>query len=228
MTTTSNLSMQVMARSPLPPFTPVTPGPSDVVVRPQETFQPFLGTGAALTDSAAYVLTNYLSTTHRSALLGELFSPGQCNWQMLRVCMGSPDFRAQPVGYTYDDMPKGQTDPHLAHFSVSRGTAYITPLITQILAINPDVRILAAPGPKPRTAKAAGQWVRAGIGMPQNSTCWPPGMPAPDAVSMAASISLRVAPSASAARIAFRIATARPRGPRRSARGEYGSRRRAR
>jgi glucosylceramidase len=156
MTTTSDLSTQVMARSPLPSFTTVTPGPSDVVVRPQETFQPFLGTGAALTDSAAYVLANYLSATQRSALLRELFSPGQCNWQMLRVCMGSPDFRAQPVGYTYDDMPMGQTDPHLAHFSVSRDTAYITPVITQILAINPNVKIIAAPWTPPAWMLASG------------------------------------------------------------------------
>lgn len=156
MTTTSDLSTQVMARSPLPPFMPVTPGPFDVVVNPQETFQPFLGTGAALTDSAAYVLANYLSARQRSALLAELFSPRQCNWQMLRVCMGSPDFRAQPVGYTYDDMPAGQTDPHLAHFSVSRDTAYITPIISQILAINPGVKILAAPWTPPAWMFASG------------------------------------------------------------------------
>jgi glucosylceramidase len=156
MTTTSDLSTQVMAHSPLPPFTAVSPGPSDVVVRPQETFQPFLGAGAALTDSAAYVLANYLGAGQRSALLAELFSPTRCNWRMLRVCIGSPDFRAQPLGYTYDDMPEGQTDPSLAHFSVSRDTAYITPVITQILGINPDVKILAAPWTPPAWMLASG------------------------------------------------------------------------
>ena len=60
----------------------------------------------------------------------------------------------------------------------------------------------------------------------QNSICWAPGIPAADAVSMAASTWPAVAPSASAAKIAFRIATARPRGPRRSFSGENGSARR--
>jgi len=62
----------------------------------------------------------------------------------------------------------------------------------------------------------------------QNSICWAPGMPAADTLSMAASIWLALASSASAAKITFLIATARPRGPRRSFSGEYGSRRRAR
>jgi hypothetical protein len=54
------------------------------------------------------------------------------------------------------------------------------------------------------------------------------GDAAADTLSMAASIWAALASSASAARIAFLIATARPRGPRRSLSGEYGSRRRAR
>ena len=62
----------------------------------------------------------------------------------------------------------------------------------------------------------------------QNSICWAPGMPAADTRSMIASISPPLASSASAARMAFLIATARPRGPRRSFSGEYGSPRRAR
>jgi len=75
---------------------------------------------------------------------------------MLRVCIGSPDFRAQPVGYTYDDVPPGKTDTKLAHFSVSRDTAYITPVITQILAINPDVKIIATPSTPPAWMLASG------------------------------------------------------------------------
>jgi len=156
MTTTPDLSTKVMARSALPAFTAITAGSSDVVVNPAKTHQPFMGVGAALTGSAAYVLTNYLGDTDRAALLAELYSPDQCNWRMLRVCMGSADFRAQPVGYTYDDMPAGQADPTLAHFSVSPDTAYITPLIQQILAINPAVSILATPWTPPAWMLASG------------------------------------------------------------------------
>jgi glucosylceramidase len=157
MTTTANLSTKVMARSPLPAFTHVTASSSDVVVKAGDTYQEFLGTGTALTDSAAYVLVNYLDAPQRSALLAELYAPGgTCNWGMLRICIGSPDFRAEPAGYTYDDMPAGQTDPTLTHFSVSRDRAYILPVISEIVAIRPDVKILACPWTPPAWMLASG------------------------------------------------------------------------
>jgi glucosylceramidase len=150
MTTTPNLSTKVMATSPLPAFAHLAAGSSDVVVRPASTYQPFLGVGAAMTDSAAYVLAAYLTAAQRSALLTELYAPGgTCNWGMLRVCIGSADFRAETAGYTYDDMPAGQTDPTLASFSVSRDEAYIIPAISEIVAIRPDVKILACPWTPP-------------------------------------------------------------------------------
>ncbi len=163
MTTIASLSTQVMARSALPAFTPATPAPSDVLVRPAETYQEFLGTGAALTDSAAYVLTHYLTAGRRTALLTELFAPGgTCNWGMLRICIGSPDFRAETVGYTYDDMPAGQTDPTLASFSIARDEAYVLPVISEIVAIRPDVKILACPWTPPAWMLASGTFETGG------------------------------------------------------------------
>ena len=159
MTTTPDLSAKVMARSALPAFTAMTAGSSDVVVNPATLHQPFTGVGAAMTDSAAYVLANYLDDAGRAALLTELYAPGgTCGWTMLRVCMGSPDFRAQPVGYTYDDMPAGQTDPSLAHFSIAPDQAYVLPLIQQIVAINPAVSVLATPWTPPAWMLATGSF----------------------------------------------------------------------
>jgi len=158
MTTTPDLSAKVMARTPLPAFTAMTATSSDVVVNPAATHQPFMGVGAALTDSAAYVLTHYLDGAGRAALLSELYSPSQCNWQMLRVCMGSADFRAMAVGYTYDDMPAGQTDPSLAHFSTAPDQAYVLPVIQQVVAINPAVSILATPWTPPAWMLATGSF----------------------------------------------------------------------
>lgn len=152
MTTVPDLST-VLARSPLPAFAPVTAAPGDVTVSPHRAFQPFLGVGAALTDSAAYVLTRYLTAAQRHALLADLFSASGRNWRMLRVCMGSPDFRSEPAGYTYAD---GAADPALSRFSVARDTAFITPVIKEILAINPGVRILATPWTPPSWMLASG------------------------------------------------------------------------
>ncbi len=154
LTTTPDLTT-VLAESPLPPFTPVTAAPGDVKVSPKRTFQPFLGVGAALTDSAAYVLTNYMTAAQRSALLNDLYSPSGRNWQLLRVCMGSPDFRSEKTGYTYDD---GSADPSLSRFSVARDSAFITPVIAEILAINPAVRVLATPWTPPAWMLASGKF----------------------------------------------------------------------
>ena len=154
LTTTPDLTT-VLAESPLPPFTPVTAGPGDVKVSPKRAFQPFLGVGAALTDAAAYVLTSYMTADQRTALLTDLYSPSGRNWQMLRVCMGSPDFRSEKTGYTYDD---GSADPSLSRFSVLADTAFITPVIAEILAINPAVRILATPWTPPAWMLASGSF----------------------------------------------------------------------
>jgi glucosylceramidase len=163
MDTTADLATKVMARSALPEFAHLTPSSSDVVVKPASTYQQFLGTGAAMTDSAAYVLANYMTAAQRSALLTELYAPGgTCNWSMLRICIGSADFRAETVGYSYDDMPAGQTDPTLANFSVARDKAYILPAIAEIVAINRDVRILACPWTPPAWMLASGTFETAG------------------------------------------------------------------
>lgn len=157
-TTTPDLTT-VLAGSPLPAFAPVTAAPGDVAVSPRQAFQPFLGVGAALTDSAAYVLTRYMTAARRRALLADLFSASGRNWQMLRVCMGSPDFRSEETGYSYAD---GTADPALAGFSVARDTAFITPVIREILAINPAVRILATPWTPPKWMLASGSFESAG------------------------------------------------------------------
>jgi len=154
LTTTSDLKT-VLARASLPPFRHVTAAQGDVTVSPQRTFQPFLGVGAALTDSAVYVLTHYMTAAQRSALLEDLFSASGRNWQMLRVCIGSPDFRSEPVGYSYDD---GAADPSLSRFSIVRDTAFITPVIKEILAINPAVRIIATPWSPPAWMLASGSF----------------------------------------------------------------------
>jgi len=154
LTTTSDLKT-VLAKSALPPFTHVEARSGDVTVSPQQTFQPFMGVGAALTDSAAYVLTHYMSRGRRHALLKDLFSPSGRNWQMLRVCIGSPDFRSEPVGYSYDD---GPADPSLSRFSVAKDTAFITPVIKEILAINPRVHIIATPWTPPAWMLASGSF----------------------------------------------------------------------
>jgi glucosylceramidase len=127
-------------------------GAATIDVDVTQTFQTIAGFGAAMTDSAAYVLTNDMSETQRASLMGSLFDPvagiGLC---YLRVPMGASDFTSDG-SYTYDDVSSG-TDTTLAHFSIAHDTAYILPRLTDALAINPAVKIVATPWSPPAWMK---------------------------------------------------------------------------
>jgi glucosylceramidase len=70
--------------------------------------------------------------------------------------IGGSDFTRTGVPYTYDDLPAGQTDPQLTHFSIAHDQSYIIPTLQQMRAINPDTQILAVPWSPPSWMKANG------------------------------------------------------------------------
>ena len=106
------------------------------------------GFGAGLTDSAAWVLTSYLSAGAREQLLQELFGPTDgIGLGYLRVPVGASDFAL--YHYTYDDVPSGQRDPELRHFSIAHDEAYILPILRRVRAINPHLKIMASPWSPP-------------------------------------------------------------------------------
>ena len=51
--------------------------------------------------------------------------------------------------YSYDDLPAGETDAKLAHFSLGPDRADVIPVLKQILAINPGIKILGSPWSAP-------------------------------------------------------------------------------
>jgi glucosylceramidase len=66
--------------------------------------------------------------------------------------MGASDF-VQDGFYTYDDLPAGQTDYAMAHFSVAPDQAQILPLLRQALALNPRLKVMATPWSPPAWMK---------------------------------------------------------------------------
>ena len=71
----------------------------------------------------------------------------------LRQPMGASDFRL--ADSTYDDVPAGQTDFTLAHFSIRRDKAAgIVPLLKLARSLNPDLRIMGSPWSAPGWMKA--------------------------------------------------------------------------
>ena len=55
--------------------------------------------------------------------------------------------------YSYDDMPPGGSDPTLAKFSLATDRADVIPVLKEILAINPHIRILGSPWSAPAWMK---------------------------------------------------------------------------
>jgi len=117
-----------------------------------QTYQSIDGFGFTLTGGSAYVISR-MSTTARAELLNDLFAfdSTYIGISYLRLNLGASDLSANV--YSYDDLPSGQTDPTLANFSLAPDQTYYLPVLKEILAINPDVKLLATPWSPPTWMK---------------------------------------------------------------------------
>jgi glucosylceramidase len=117
-----------------------------------QSMQTIDGFGFTLTGGSAFVI-NQMNSTAKTALLKELFGTGPVaiGISYLRLSIGSSDLNASV--FSYDDVPNGQTDPTLSRFSLAADTADLVPLLKQILAINPSIKIIAAPWSAPAWMK---------------------------------------------------------------------------
>jgi glucosylceramidase len=129
-----------------------------ITVQPASTFQQIDGFGAALTDSSAWLLFTKLDAPQRKDLLEKLFDPGQgIGLNFLRLPMGASDFARDD--YSYDDLPAGESDPQLRHFSIAHDQAYIIPVLKEALTINPHLKIIASPWSAPAWMKTSGELI---------------------------------------------------------------------
>jgi glucosylceramidase len=120
----------------------------NIEIDDNSSFQTIDGFGYTLTGGSAEVI-NALSASVKTALLQELFGSGDNSISVsyLRISIGASDLNATP--FTYDDMPDGQTDVNLDHFSLAPDQTNLIPLLKSILAINPNIKILATPWTAP-------------------------------------------------------------------------------
>ncbi|WP_333770386.1 discoidin domain-containing protein [Streptomyces sp. IBSBF 2435] len=153
--TTADDSAQLQRQAPVA----FHPGASDlttITVDPDQRFQRMDGFGGALTDSSAAVL-GALPRTARDAAMRQLFDPkAGIGVSFLRQPVGSSDFTAAAAHYTYDDVPAGQTDFGLQHFSIAHDRARILPLLRQAEQLNPQLTVLATPWSPPAWMKDSG------------------------------------------------------------------------
>ena len=120
-----------------------------------QTFQTMDGFGYTLTGGSA-TLINRMKAADRAALLQELFGTDGTNIGVsyLRISIGASDLSDRV--FTYNDLPAGETDPTMAKFSLEPERADLLPVLKQILAINPTLKILGSPWTPPVWMKTNG------------------------------------------------------------------------
>lgn len=133
-----------------------------ITVDTTQTYQTIDGFGFTLTGGSAYVL-HQMGATERAALLKELFATDASNigTSYLRVSIGASDLDAQV--FSYDDLPAGQTDPQLTKFSLDPDRQHLLPVLKEILAINPSIKILGSPWSPPTWMKTNGNTVNGSL-----------------------------------------------------------------
>jgi glucosylceramidase len=102
----------------------------------------------------------------RAAILHELYADDGNNIgsSYIRVSVGASDMNDHV--YSYDDLPEGQTDPGMTKFSLAPDSADVIPVLKEILAINPKIKILASPWSAPVWMKTSGV-ARGGVLKPE-------------------------------------------------------------
>ncbi|MFD1661355.1 lectin [Streptomyces caeni] len=148
-------------------FQPGTGGDGEYITVDENTrYQTFTGGGASFTDTAAWLMngSGALSQATRDATMRKLFSPADgIGLSFLRNPMGASDLAR--YGYTYDDVPAGQSDPGLTRFSIGHDLADVVPLTRQALQLNPSLTVMATPWTAPAWMKDSGQlnggWLKA-------------------------------------------------------------------
>ena len=151
----------LVALQPAPlPFGATTDGseasPIVVDVNDMAQFQSMDGFGVALTGGSAQLLMK-MDPAKRAALLKELFSTGGdgIGVSYLRLSIGASDMNDHV--FSYDDLPDGQTDPDVKKFDLGQDKQDVIPVMKEILAIAPSIKILGSPWSAPAWMKTNGK-----------------------------------------------------------------------
>lgn len=120
--------------------------PYTITLNPAESYQVMEGFGAAITGSTCYNLLK-MSAGDRARLLKETFDPvSGMGYSYIRISMGCSDFSLSE--FTHCDT-KG-----IENFALhTEDKTYVIPVLKEILAIRPDIRIMASPWTCPKWMK---------------------------------------------------------------------------
>ena len=148
-------SSVLLQKQPPLSFTTVSNSFPSITIDSTTSYQTIQGFGYALTGGSAYVI-NKLDASTKNNLLHELFgnAVNSIGVNYLRISIGSSDLDA--TVFSYDEVAG---DTALSHFSLSKDEIDLIPLLKQIIAINPDIKIIATPWSAPVWMKDNGSFI---------------------------------------------------------------------
>lgn len=129
-------------------FTKYSPSLPIIEIDDSKLYQEMDGFGFCLTGGSAMLLSK-MDEKSRANILHELFATDAANIGVsyLRVSIGASDLDERV--FSYDDLPPGQTDPELDGFSLAADEEYLIPVLKEIIAIFPGIKILGTPWSPP-------------------------------------------------------------------------------
>ncbi|MEK3885504.1 carbohydrate-binding protein [Paenibacillus sp. PL2-23] len=122
-----------------------------ITVNENTAYQTMDGFGAAMTGSSGYLMNQKMSSQQSNQLLNDLFTDSGIRMSMVRHTIGASDFSRS--SYTYNDMPSGQTDPSLNHFSLAQDLNDVVPMLQKVIAKNSSIKVLGSPWSAPAWMK---------------------------------------------------------------------------
>lgn len=127
-------------------------GGNTIIVDDRQHFQEIDGFGFALTGGSAGLLMK-MSSDKRNELLQEIFSTSgnSTGVSYIRLSIGASDLNE--FVFSYNDLPDGETDFELKRFTLAQDLKDVVPVMKEILAINPSIKILGSPWSAPKWMK---------------------------------------------------------------------------
>lgn len=127
---------------------------ADIAIRTDQRNTPIDGFGAALTDASASLLMQ-IKQTNASVYNSTLYSlfNRRSGLSIIRVPIGASDYSLPGKTYTFSDSQGSSSDP-LSKYSTKGAQQYIFPVLRDIVAVNPSLKISILPWTPPAWMKA--------------------------------------------------------------------------
>lgn len=123
-----------------------------ITIDDKQRYQEIDGFGYTLTGGSAGHLLG-MSAPARKALLEELFASDKNNigTSYLRLSVAASDLN--DFVFSYNDLPEGETDLEMKKFDLGQDKKDVIPVLKEILAINPKIKLMGSPWSPPKWMK---------------------------------------------------------------------------